>query len=140
MVEFALVLPLMVLIVYGSIEMGWAMLQRGIVQYAAHEGARVIATCKGMRPASTGEVVLATGGNDTCDAIGRVNEVLGMFFSAPNIDDANYRMDWADARDERFFKLILQRDYYPLIGYFGSSGTLITVYSTTFYEAETEFF
>ena len=62
-VEFAVVLPLLLTILFGIIEYGWVFMVRQTLQAAAREGARL--------------AVLQTSVQPYTEVISRVNEVMG---------------------------------------------------------------
>lgn len=123
MVEMAVVAPLLILLVFGIMEMGWLFAQQVEVRHGAREGARIAAvsapdldgggfgssdvvlrTCNAidLSSASTVTVMLAAGGSDIGDeatitvtsSYASLTGVLDGIFAGLTIDtDVDFRLE-----------------------------------------------
>ena len=113
LIEFSIAAPLFLLMMLGSIDIGWLLFQQIGLQYVARETVRYIVRCKGME----GRDQLPTAGiGASCDAVSKM-ESLGREFLWNDFVSSNHGithlLTWPDTR---LVKLELSLDYKPLFG------------------------
>lgn len=75
LVEFALVLPILFLLIFGIIEFGWAFFQNLDVRHGAREGARLAAVNYKESPSPSAADQLTEIINETCDRMDSGDDV-----------------------------------------------------------------
>lgn len=73
LVEFALVAPVLFLILFGIIEFGWAFSQVLDIRHGAREGARLVAVNYQESPTDTGDAQLTQIAAETCARLSNDN-------------------------------------------------------------------
>jgi Flp pilus assembly protein TadG len=99
MVEFAVVAPLLFLLLFGIIDFGWAFSQNLDVKHAAREGARLAAVnaASGTDPDDRLDALIAEIRARSTELVDAETEVFVTFADGPN--DANTTLDNHDIGD-----------------------------------------